>query len=938
MKENGVTLVVNGRQVSADAGHCDWTLARYLREVLGLTGTKQSCDNEGTCGSCTVIIDGRPRRACLEQVRKLDGARIETIETLGMDGGKPHPLLQTVVQDGIFQCGYCAPGALMAAKALLDREPDPSRESILRAISPVICRCAGLNRMDRSVARAAAILRGQLETTWTDEDTANESDLLARLTGQLRYTDDLAFPGMLYGQALRSPLPHAKVLKVDKREAEKMPGVVRVLTAEDVPGKNRYGLLTRDTPIFNDDQVRWVGDCLALVVAETPEAAAAATARIHVELDPLHVITSPQKALEPGAPVLHEYLRAKFPETPNVLEHHQIRKGDVEKGFAQADVVIEDDYHVPFIDHAFMEIECSIGVPEPGGRVTVYCGSQGPIDDRAQVAEALGIDKSQVRIAHQYVGGGFGGKEDVAAQVQAAVAARVTGRPVKIRWSRAESLRVHHKRHAMDMHYKMGATKDGRLVAAQVRVLGDTGAYASTGEAVLFRSCTFACGPYVVPNAEVDTYAVLTNNPICGAFRGFGGTQVAFASEVHVQKLIDALGADPWEFRMKNALDLGQATITGQVLTEDVGAGIKACFEALKKQVDVTPRPAVRPDEKLGIGIAGAYKNVGLGSGIPDQSGARVSLEPDGKFLVRHGAPDIGQGANDVAALVAGRTLGVPRKYIRVHNGDTDLDPFGGMTTASRATFLTGNAVLQASQELRQRLWNAVGGEFGAAADEIELREGLFVDKRTGRVLISLAELGRGDEHFVAETMYAAPETNRMHSHVEAFPTPGPGGHRTHFAHCYGAQAAYVAVNPETGAVRVLKVIAAHDAGLEISHNNCIGQIEGAVVQGIGYALSEDYAMVDGIPQVTKFRDLGLLRQSQVPEIVPILVQEPHPKGPYGAKGLGELALSPAAPAIVNAIHDAVGVWVNELPAGQDRVLAALQEKKNKEKGNGTSR
>ncbi|MBI4788971.1 MAG: molybdopterin-dependent oxidoreductase [Chloroflexi bacterium] len=929
-----ISFTVNGQSVLADPAQHDWTLVRFLREILGATGTKQSCDNEGTCGSCTVIINGRARRACLEKVASLGGARVETIESLRVNGTAPHPLLQTVIQDGIFQCGYCAPGAIMAAKALLDKELQPSLAEIVSALSPVICRCVGLYRMERSVERAAGILRGEVDSSWTNADTEDEHMALAKLTGTLKYTDDLSFPGMLYGQALRSSLPHARVTKVDPSAAEKMPGVVRVLTGKDTPGPNRYGLLRRDTPIFADDEVRYVGDALALVVAETPEQAAAALERIQVELEPLPIITNPREGLAPDAPVLHEYLRKDYPETPNVLKHHAIRKGDIAKGFAEADIVVEDDYHVPFVDHAFMEIECSIAVPEPDGRITVYCGSQGPTDDWAQVAEALGVDKSQVRIAHMPVGGGFGGKEDVAAQVQAAIAAKLTGRPVKIRWTRAESLRVHHKRHAMDMRYKMGATRDGRLVAAAVEVLGDTGAYASSGEAVLFRSATFACGPYIVPNAQVDSYAVLTNNPPCGAFRGFGGTQVAFASEVHIQKLIDALGLDAWEFRIKNAVDLGQATLTGQVLTEDVGAGIKTCFRELKKAFDATPRPTLYPGEKLGVGIAGAYKNVGLGSGIPDRSAARVSLEPDGTFVVRHGAADIGQGSNDVAAIVAARALGVPRKLIRVHTGDTDLDPLGGMTTASRATFLTGNAVLRASEGLKRKLWESVSSEFSVSPEELEIQEGVFVNTHTRRPYISLKDLA-GSEPFQVEAVYDAPETNAVPTFIESWPQSGPGAHRTHFAHCFGAQAAMVAVNEQTGQVRVLKIIAAHDAGKAISYKNCVGQIEGAAVQGVGYALTERFPVLNGYPQVTKFRDLGLLRLKQIPELQTILIEEPHPKGPYGAKGLGELALSPTAPAIVNAIHDAIGVWVNELPVTREKILAAIQAQRIKERQDG---
>lgn len=922
-EQKSVSFTVNGQPVMATE-YLAWTLLRCLRETLGLTGTKQSCDNEGTCGSCTVIVNGRARRACLDKVSSLDGCQVETIESLGVNGSMPHPLLQTVIQDGIFQCGYCAPGALMAAKAVLDRNPDPSDREIRRALSPVICRCVGLSRLDQSVKRAAAALRGELDTGWTAQDTENEHMALAKLTGELKYTDDLSFPDMLYARALRSPLPYARVIKVDTSQAETMPGVVLVLTARDVPGENRFGLLVPDTPIFCDEVVRYVGDALALVVAETPEQVTAALECIKVDLEPLPVITSPEQAISPDAPVLHEYLRETYPETPNVLMHHAIRKGDLDVGFADADVIVEDEYEVPFVDHAYMELECSIAVPEPDGTLTVYCGSQGPTFDRTQVAAALGVEESRVRIAHMYVGGAFGGKEDVAGQVHAALAAHITGRPVKTLWSRAESLRVHHKRHAEKLRYRMGATKNGRLVAAEVSILGDTGAYASTGEAVLFRSATFACGPYVVPHVKVDAYAVHTNNPPCGAFRGFGSPQATFAAEAHIQKLADALGMDPFEFRLKNALDLGEATITGHVLTEDVGAGIKACLKAVKEALDKTPRPTLRPGEKLGIGVAGAYKNVGLGSGIPDDAQAHIALQPDGRFLLRHGAADMGQGSNEALAIIAARTLGVPLGLIRVHTADTKYDPPGGMTTASRATFVSGNAVLRASQKLRARLLEAVAVEFAVPPDEIELREGVFVNRRSGRPFVSLTELASSCETFQAVASYDAPETNPVPRHAAARPHAA-GGHRLHFAYCYGVQAAMVAVNEETGEVRVIKVIAAHDVGRAISRRNCIGQIEGAVVQGLGYALSEEFPMRDGYPQVNHFRDLGLLRLKNLPEIHPILVEEPHPLGPYGAKGMGELAIAPTAPAVVNAIHDAVGVWINELPVTRQKLRAAIQ-------------
>jgi len=926
MAEKTTSFHVNGKLVSAGPAQAEWTLTRFLRTQLGLTGTKQSCDNEGTCGSCTVVIDGKSKRSCLIKVSEMEGAHVTTIESLQeMEDGIPHPLLQTVIQDGIFQCGYCAPGALMAAKSLLDSNSNPGIDEISRVLSPVVCRCAGLNRMDLSVARAGAILRGEAKSTWTAEDTANEHMLLDKLTGKTKYTDDLSFPGMLYGVTKRSPLPHAKVKKVDISKAEKMPGVVKVLTAKDVPGVNRFGLLTRDTPIFCDEIVRYTGDCLALIVAETPDQAEAAMQQVEVELEPLPVISSPKGALQPDAPVLHEYLREQNPETPNILAHHSIRKGDVEKGFDEADLVLEGDYKTQFIDHAYMELECSIGVREPDGALTVYCGSQGPTFDRAQVAEATNLPEESVRIAHMLVGGGFGGKEDVSGQVLAGVAAYVLGKPVKVLFTRAESLRVHHKRHSETMHYKLGATKDGRVVASEVKIFGDTGAYASTGEAVLFRSSTFCCGPYVIPNVKVDTYAVHTNNPTCGAFRGFGGTQVAFSGEVHLQKLIDALGMDPFEFRLKNAIGLGKATITGHVLDENVGAGYEECLIAVRDALAKEERPQLGPNEKLGIGVAGAYKNVGLGSGIPDGAGASVTLQQDGTFLVRHGAADLGQGSNEAMSIIVARTLGVPGKSIRMHTGDTKLDPIGGMTTASRATFVTGNATIQAAGNLREQMWKAVASEFSLQEGDLEIRDGAFTDRKTGKVLVTLSQLASGSEQFVGSANYDAPVTNRVPPQSDCFPTQETSDHRLHFAYCYGVQAAMVAVNTETGAVRVLKVIAAHDVGNPLSRRNCIGQIEGATVQGLGYALSEGYYMENGLPKTTKFSDLGLLRQKELPEIKAILVENPHPFGPYGAKGMGELAISPTAPAVVNAIHNAVGVWIDELPVTREKILSALK-------------
>ncbi len=921
----GIKITVNGKEFQVDEKYRAWSLVRYLRESLQLTGTKQGCDSEGTCGLCKVIVNGKARNSCMLKMEKLDGAVVETIESLVVNGQAPHPLLQTAIQDGIFQCGFCAPGALLSAKALLDSNLNPSDAEISRAISGVLCRCAGLNRFDRSIKRAAAILRGDEKSTWTAEDTANEYMAIEKLTGKLVYTDDLQFPDMLFAKALRANVPHGKVEKVDIQKAEKMPGIVKVLTAKDVPGENMFGVIVPDQPVFCEDIVRYVGDTLALVVGESVEEVDAALAAIEVEITPLPVIKNIQDALAKDAPILHPRLKEVYPDMPNVLKHFHVSKGDIEKGFAEADIILEESYQVPFVEHAYMETETSIAVLEEDGTVKIHVGSQGPTDDRRQVAQVLGVAEDKVQIAHMYMGGGFGGKEDISGQIHAALAATITGRPVKVHWDRKESLLVSYKRHAAELYYKIGATKDGKLVAADIKAYGDTGAYASAGEAVLFRMMAFAAGPYEVPHAEVNTYAVHTNNMPCGAFRGYGSPQVTFAAESHFQRIIEKLGLDPYETRLQNALDLGKATITGDVLIPEVGAGMVQCLQAVKQELEKTEIPEPKDGEKIGIGYACAYKNVGLGSNIPDQAGALVSLEKDGTILVRHGAADMGQGSTQVMATITARIMNVPISQIKVHTGDTRFDPHGGMTTASRATFVSGNAVHLAARELREKILQTVADEFNVQKQELDIRDGKVVHVESDHCFISLAELAQGEEKFASEADYNAPTTQPAPDHVPSHPeTPAAP---LHFAYDFGAQIAIVAVNEKDGNVRVLKIIAAHDSGTPLIYKNVIGQIEGAAIQGLGYALSESFQLENGVPTSLKLKDLGLLRFRDIPEIVAIPITDPHPKGPFGAKGMGELALTPTAPAVANAIHDALDIWVTSLPITKEKILHKLKNK-----------
>jgi CO/xanthine dehydrogenase Mo-binding subunit/aerobic-type carbon monoxide dehydrogenase small subunit (CoxS/CutS family) len=914
MAENGVSALINGQPISVAPDHLDWTLLYYLRQVLGLTGAKQACDDEGTCGACTVIVDDQAALACRLKVREVAGCTVQTIEGLAADGVL-HPLQQAFVLHRVMQCGYCTPGQIMAAKALLDANPNPTDEQIKEALRVNVCRCSGGFRATRAVQQAAAVLRGEAAIPWGDEAAATERVALSKATGKTKYTDDLAFEGMLYGQAKRSDYAHARIKRIDVSQAEAVPGVVAVLIAKDVPGRNAYGLLTPDQPVLCDEVVRMVGDALALVVAETPQAARTAVDKISVDYEPLPVLTTPQASLAPDAAQLHE--------GGNVLRHVKIRKGDVAEGFAQADVIVEGDYYTPFSEHGFLDLECSIGQAEGDG-VVVHCGSQGPPFDQEQVAAVLGLPLEKVRIAHVPVGGAYGGKEDVSAQVLAGLTAYVLQRPVKVRFSRAESLRAHHKRHAQTMHYKTGATRDGRVVAVEATLYGDTGAYASTGEAVMFRSATFAAGPYEVPHVKVDSYAVHTNNITCGAFRGFGSPQPTFAAELQMEKMTRALGIDSFTFRENNALTLGKMTITGHVLTDDVGDGIRQCLVAVREAMAASPRPNLGPNVKIGVGLAGSYKNVGLGGGIPDEAGAKIRLQADGTFLLQSGAADLGQGSSEVMQIVAAETLGVERGRIHLLIGDTRRDPPGGMTTASRQTVVSGNAALRASQRLRGMMWDYVSEEFHLDPAQIVLRAGCFADIDSGQALIGLEELAMR-ETFVAEDFYAAPTTNAVPEWAAPVPTEEELKLKLHFAYSFGAQAAMVAVDETTGQVRVLKVVAAHDAGRAISRSGVETQIEGGVVQGMGYALSERFHLKGGKLGVTTFGGLGLPVTPDVPDIEPIVVEEPHPDGPLGAKGMGELPLTATAPAIVNAIYDAVGVWMDELPVTSEKLLAAIQ-------------
>ncbi len=952
-----IHLNVNGQAVEAQVDP-EMSLLAFLREELGLTGAKDGC-SEGTCGACTVIVDGEARRSCLLKMKRMDGCSVETIEGLARsdsmeqpdkspnlkssDPKSLHPLQYTMVREGAIQCGFCTPGMVMAGKALLDKNPAPSVEEIKKALKHNLCRCTGYRPIIVAIQEAARLLRDGVKQVPAGELCPAEDQVVGRgvarvdgvdkVTGRLKYSADLHVEGMLHAKVLRAAYPHARLLSVDTSAAERAPGVAAVLTARDVPGRNRFGIIRKDQPVFAEDRVRYLGEVVAAVYAESEAEAEAALSLIRVEYEPLPVIENPQQALAEGATVIHE-----DNESGNLLCHIPIRKGDVKQGFAEADVIVEGEYFTPSIEHAYLEPEACLAVPEvelPSasggvGGVTVHVGSQSVIHDQEDIAAALDLPLEKVRVIHMPMGGGFGGKEDISVQIIAALGAVKTGRPVKFVWTRRESLLASGKRHAEHLRYRTGATRDGRLVAAEVEIYGDGGAYASATDAVLFRSASFSCGPYEIPNVKVDAYGVITNNPHGTAFRGFGNPQATFAAEVQMDRLAEALGMDPVEFRLRNILDAGDVTITGHVLQHSVGA--RPTLEAVREALAESGAPAPPPGKRVGVGFAASYKNVGLGGGMEDGAGAHLILQPDGSILLREGAMDMGQGSDTVMVQIAAQTLGVPFSRFHLHVGDTAEDPSGWMTTASRQTFVTGNAVYHAALELRVDLCAAVAEELDLPAGAVELTNGVFRLVDGGEPLSTLDELAAKaaaeGKTFEREYFYVAPQTYPVPEHITPGPVPGqdPGETRLHFAYSFAAQAAIVAVDEETNEVEVLKVISASDVGEPINPQGVKGQIEGGIVMGLGYGLSEEFRLEAGRPITDRYAKLGLPRITRTPEMVAISVSDPHPAGPYGAKGMGELPMSPTAAAIANAIYDAVGVRVYSLPVTPEKIAAARKK------------
>jgi aldehyde oxidoreductase len=840
---------VNGKQVVAATDHPH--LLAALREELGITSPKDGCSPSGQCGACTVLLDGKAIQSCLVSMEKVTGKEVTTLE--GFDPAERDRLASAFAVTGALQCGFCTPGILVRTKALFDQKGRDGVTSQVAAgrLGAHLCRCTGYTKILEAVDLLAGDEIPSLHRPGKIGDSGVKYEATELALGDRGYIDDMNVPGMLHGALRLTDHSRADVLRIDPAAALAAPGVVAVYTAADVPGELRVGIIDTDWPVFIPEGGRtsYYGDVLAIVVAETKSQARAAADLIAVDYDVLVPFSDPHAALESDED-------AVWGLEGNVLSTSEYRRGDVDAALAAAAHTVHEVYRTQRVEHAFLEPESTLAVPGPDGTLTVYSGGQGVWDDRDQIASLLGIDASGVFVELVSNGGAFGGKEDMANQGQTALAAHLLHRPVKCTLSREESFRIHAKRHPIEIEVWAGCDADGRLTALRSRMIGDSGPYASVGMKVLERAAGHMCGPYVIDNVDVHATAVRTNNPVCGAFRGFGANQAQFAMEGTVDRLAAAVGITGWEMRSRNVVTPGVVWGPGQIMDDGAG-GARACLDAVRPVYD----DARAAGKAVGIGLG--IKNSGLGNGFLEISRAVVRFEEDGMVEVRHCWTEMGQGVHTVALQVAAEELAVDPDRIRVIV-DTSRELGAGQTTGSRGTLMAAGGIAAACR---------VANEHGRAP---------------------------GVDY---EGEYRVDWTNALEDGVE-HPI-------IHSAFGYAAQV--VIADPATG--RIERVVAAHDVGRVINPMLTEGQVEGAVHMGLGYALTEEFPTDDlARPTHWTLRSLGIIRAKDMPPVDVILLEVPQPRAPYGVKGVGEIGLVPTAGAVAAALYEVDGVRRNRVP------------------------
>jgi aldehyde oxidoreductase len=920
-----VRFTVNNLEVSAQVSP-DLTLMGFLRDWLNLTGTKNGCAT-GHCGACTVIMDGKTTRACLVKMKRInESTKVFTVESLAQ-GGKLHPIQKAFIENGAVQCGFCTPGMLMSAKVLLDANLHPTDEEIKTYLTknPNLCRCTGYINIIKSIKIAGELIAaGEGHSELESEGERVRSTQLYRhaidkVTGATEYGADIKMEGMLHGKLLLAEYPSAEILNIDTSAAEKVPGVAVVITAKDIPGSNKIGNLHRDQPTIADKKVNYIGDSVASVFAETPEIADEAVKKIRVEYKVLPGVFTPSEASRPDAPIVQEGMKN------NLCNHALIERGDVEEAFNQCEVVVERSYTTPFLEHGFMEPESGVCFKTEDDGITLLIHTQTVFDVRSWIAENLDMPEEKIRVVQIPQGGSFGGKEDPIFEVHLALAAKITGRPCKLVLTRTESLRIHVKRHPTWMTFKTGADKDGNILAVKASVTSDTGCYVSLGADVLANMVLFCAGPYFVPNLYLEGQAWFTNNVLGGAMRGFGVNQIAFGLEQNIDDMARQLGIDPFDIRIRNGLRAGQPTASDDVLQEGI-AGVVDTVEAaratfLEHKENLIARKN-GGNTKIGIGVASAVKNVGFGHGVPESAGSILELDKDGVFTLMVTHHEYGQGGHAGQVQLAANELGVPIDSIQIVGPDTARTIPSGPTTASRMTFLTGNATVMVCQAMREDLFGRAAELLDAPPAQLKFLEDRIIDTVSDRE-IKLSDLG---ENFRYERTYTSPTTvPLLEGEASKYGKPDFSSRMTYYSYIYNTQVAVVEVDMDTGDVRVLGIISANDVGKIINPEIIEGQVHGGVMQGVGYALSEEFVVQEGYNKTNTLRKVGIPKANATPEIIPVNLEIAHPFGPQGLKGFAEGPSMATCPAILNAIYDAVGARINSLPAKKDKVLAAIQ-------------
>lgn len=846
-----VKFWLNGTEYEYDDDP-DLPLLTYLRDEQGITSPKDGCAPQAACGCCAVQVDDKTVLSCITPMKKVDNAKVTTTEGIGEY--RQNVFANAFVEKGGVQCGFCIPGIVMQANNLIDKNADPSRAEIEKALQPHLCRCTGYKKIVDSIQYAAEAIRKEEEIptpigdgkVGSRQPKYHAQDLVL---GQHDYVDDIQIAGMRFGALKFSDHPRALVNSIDTTEAEKLDGVLRIITAKDVPGDRMIGLIKQDWPLMIDEGeiTRYVGDVLACVVAESDRIARQAVDLIAIEYDVLEPILDMHEAMKEDSPSVHDGLS-------NVLSQSITNRGDLEKTKEESAFIAKGVFQTQMIEHGFMEPEACVAYPKDNG-VEVLSQGQGVFEDRIQIAKALGLPHEDVRVILVPNGGGFGGKEDLSVQGHAALAAYLMGETVKVRLTRDESIVMHPKRHPIWMDYIIGCDENGKLTFCKGNFVGDTGAYASVGMKVLERSAGHATGAYNFPVTDIVSTAVYTNNLPCGAMRGFGVNQTAFALESLIDDLCEQGGFDRWQFRYDNALVDGDMTATGQVI--EGGAGAKATLEAVKDEFYKAKY----------AGIACGIKNTGIGNGMPDSSMVTITIVAEDKVILDHGWTEMGQGVHTMALQTLVTETGIDPSIIEVRV-ETSSEMVTGMTTASRATSLVGNATIEAAK-------------------------GLKADLETQ----SLADLV--GKKYVGE--WVVDWTTKPGAMVEKV--------YTHYSYSYATQ---LVVLDDDGQVE--KIVAAHDAGKIMNPTLFEGQLEGSLHMGLGYAVSEELVLEGGRPKSTMLRKCGILRAKETPKLEVIGVEVPDPYGPYGAKGVGEIGLVPTAGAVANALYQYDGVRRHELP------------------------